>query len=325
MKKILGIGNALVDLLVKIDNDEILNKLELPRGSMTLIDDIGLGTIKREVKNFATKKVTGGSSANTINGLAALGISTGYIGKVGKGASGVFFENEMQQNGVDTVLLKSETPTGRAFALVSVDGERTFGTYLGAAVELCANDLKPEFYKDADIFYIEGYLVQNHELIEQAMKMAKEAGLLVAIDMASYNVVEGNKEFMIHLLKEYVDIVFANEEEAYVFCNTRDSRQAVNALAEYASIAVVKIGVNGSWVKSGDKIFRAGIYGNKAVDKTGAGDSYAAGFLYGLIHDYDLGKCARIGSYIADHVIATTGAKLSRKVWEKILKEIEMI
>jgi len=325
MKKVLGIGNALVDLLVKIDSDEILEKLELPKGSMTLIDDIGLSTIKNEVKNYATKKVTGGSVANTVNGLAALGVDTGYIGKVGPGDSGIFFENEMNQNGVETVLLKSETPTGRAFALVSVDGERTFGTYLGAAVELGPEDLKPEFYDDADIFYVEGYLVQNHELIEQAMKMAKEEGLLVAIDMASYNVVEANKEFMLHLLKEYVDIVFANEEEAYSFSDTKNSRQALDYLASFTSIAVVKVGTGGSWVKSGDKIYRAGIYGKKPVDKTGAGDSYAAGFFYGLIHDYDLGKCARIGAYIADHVIATTGAKLSKKVWNDILDEIEML
>lgn len=325
MKKVLGIGNALVDLLVKIDSDEILEKLELPKGSMTLIDDLGLGTIKNEVKSFATKKVTGGSVANTINGLAALGINTGYIGKVGKGDSGIFFENEMRQNGVDTMLLKSDTPTGRAFALVSIDGERTFGTYLGAAVEMTAQDLKKEYYDDADIFYVEGYLVQNHELIEEAMKMAKAAGLLVAIDMASYNVVEANKDFMIHLLKEYVDIVFANEDEAYAFCDTKDSREALDYLASFTSIAVVKVGVNGSWVQSGKKIFRAGIYGNKPVDKTGAGDSYAAGFFYGLINDFDLGKCARIGAYIADHVIATTGAKLSKDVWDRISKEIEML
>lgn len=325
MKKVLGIGNALVDLLVKIDSDEILEKLELPKGSMTLIDDLGLGTIKNEVKNFATKKVTGGSVANTINGLAALGVDTGFIGKVGNGDSGVFFENDMRQNGVDTVLLKSDTPTGRAFALVSIDGERTFGTYLGAAIEMTAEDLKPQQYDDADIFYVEGYLVQNHELIEEAMKMAKEAGLLVAIDMASYNVVEANKEFMIHLMKEYVDIVFANEDEAHAFCDTKDSREALDYLASFTSIAVVKVGVNGSWVKSGKKIYRAGIYGNKPVDKTGAGDSYAAGFFYGLIHDLDLGKCARIGSYIADHVIATTGAKLSKDVWDKISEEIEML
>lgn len=325
MKKVLGIGNALVDLLVKIDNESILEKLELPKGSMTLIDDAGLKTIKNEVKDFATKKVTGGSVANTINGLAALDVTTAYIGKVGQGDSGIFFENEMKQNGVSTYLQKSETPTGRAFALVSPDGERTFGTYLGAAIEMTAEDLSHEPYEDADIFYVEGYLVQNKTLIEEAMKMAKEEGLLVAIDMASYNVVEANKEFMQHLLSEYVDIVFANEEEALAFCDTKDSCEAANILAEHVSIAVVKIGANGSYVKSGKKLYRAGIYGNKAVDKTGAGDSYAAGFLYGLIKDYDLGKCARIGAYIADHVIATTGAKLHREVWGKIKKDIETL
>lgn len=325
MKKVLGIGNALVDLLVKIDSDGILDKLELPKGSMTLIDGIGLSTIKNEVKNYATKKVTGGSVANTVNGLAALGVDTGFIGKVGLGNSGVFFENDMRHNGVDTVLLKSETPTGRAFALVSIDGERTFGTYLGAAVELGPKDIKQEFYDDADIFYAEGYLVQNHDLIEQAMKMAKEEGLLVAIDMASYNVVEANKEFMIHLMKEYVDIVFANEQEAYAFCDTKDTNRALDYLASLTSIAVIKVGASGSWVKSGKDVYRAGIYGNKPVDKTGAGDSYAAGFFYGLIHDYDLGKCARIGAYIADHVIATTGAKLSKEVWEGILDDIKML
>ena len=322
MKKVLGIGNALVDILVKIDSDKILSKLELPKGSMTLIDDSKLSIIKDEIKNYASIKVTGGSVANTINGLAALSVKTGYIGKIGSGESGIFFENEMINNGVETQLLKSQTPTGRAFALVSVDGERTFGTYLGAAIEMTANDLKPEYYDGADIFYVEGYLVQNHELIECAMKMAKEKGLTIAIDIASYNVVEENKEFMQHLLEEYVDIVFANEEEALAICDTRDSFEAVDILAKNVKIAIVKIGAYGSVVKSGDQIYRAGIYGKKPVDKTGAGDSYSAGFFYGYVNGYDLGKCARIGAYIADHVIATTGAKLSDDVWKKIIADI---
>lgn len=325
MKKVLGIGNALVDLLVKIDSDDILEKLELPKGSMTLIDNQGLATIKNEVKKYATKMVTGGSVANTINDLAAMGVSTAYIGKVGQGESGTFFENDLKKNGVDMKLLKSETPTGRAFALVSHDGERTFGTYLGAAIELSADDLKPEFYDDADIFYAEGYLVQNHALIEEAMKMAKDKGLLVAIDMASFNVVEANKEFMTHLIKTYVDIIFANEDEAKAFCDTADSLEAVNILANHASIAVVKIGAHGSLVKSGNKLYRAGIYGHQAVDKTGAGDSYAAGFFYGMLHGHDLGKCARIGAYVADHVIATTGAKLPQKTWARILEAIDSL
>ncbi len=322
MKKILGIGNALVDILVKLDNENILNKLELPKGSMTLIDDTGLQTIKNEVKEFATKKVTGGSVANTMNGLSALGVKSSYIGKVGKGDSGVFFENDMCQNGVEMLLKKSDTPTGRAFALISPDGERTFGTYLGAAIELKAKDLQKDAFVKADILYVEGYLVQNKKLIEKAMQIAKEEGLLVAMDMASYNIVEANKTFMQHLIKEYVDIIFANEDEALTFCDVKKGCDAVEILAEQTAIAVVKVGVHGSFVKSGNKLYRAGIYGNTPVDKTGAGDSYAAGFLYGLIQDYDLGKCARIGAYIADQIIATTGAKLHKDLWKKIKEDI---
>ena len=168
-----------------------------------------------------------------------------------------------------------------AVALVSPDSERTFATFLGAAVEISASDLKLEDFQGYDYFHIEGYLVQNYDLIETAVKLAKEAGCKVTIDMASYNVVEDNLEFLTRIVKEYVDIVFANEEEAKAFTG-KEPREALDAIAEMTDIAVVKIGSKGSMVKRGDKVYTAGVIKANSIDTTGAGDLYAAGFIYGL-------------------------------------------
>ncbi|MCK4288764.1 MAG: adenosine kinase, partial [Bacteroidales bacterium] len=214
MTKILGMGNALVDIMTKLDHDGILDKFSLPKGSMQLIDIDKSDKLLSESKHLEKQLTSGGSAANTIHGLAKLGIETAFMGKVGKDEFGEFFHNDLKNSKINPVLFFSKSHSGRVVALISNDSERTFATHLGAAIELSADDLKSELFKGYNYFHIEGFLVQNHELLHKAVQLAKENNLMVSLDLASYNVVEDNLEFLKTILIKYVDILFANEDEA---------------------------------------------------------------------------------------------------------------
>ena len=324
MKKILGMGNALTDILLQINNDEVLSLLNLPKGGMQLIDTERSEEISNAVKQYPTKMATGGSASNTINGITKLGLEAGFVGKIGNDEIGIFFTNDSISNGVMPHLQQSETPSGRCIVLVSPDGERTLCTFLGAACELVAEDLKPEMFQGYDIFHIEGYLVQNHDLIRTAVRLAKESGLKVSIDLASYNVVEENLDFLNEIIREYVDIVFANEEEARAFTG-KEPEDALIHISGHCDIAVVKIGKEGSYVKSGNEVVQVKPRLANCIDTTGAGDLYAAGFLFGLANDYSLEVCGKIGSLVSGNVVEVLGAKMAEEVWSDIHAEIEKI
>lgn len=324
MKKILGMGNALTDILLRIENDEVLAKLNLPKGSMQLVDGGKSKEITTLLSEITPKMATGGSASNTINGITRLGAAAGFVGKIGKDEVGEFFRNDMLNNGVVPHLLYSETPSGQCTVLVSADGERTLCTFLGAACELDAKDLTPEMFVGFDIFHIEGYLVQNHELIRTAVKMAKEAGLQVSVDLASYNVVEENLNFLNEIIRDYIDIVFANEEEARAFTG-KEPEQALIHIADHCDIAVVKIGKEGSFIKSGSESVLVKPRLANCIDTTGAGDLYAAGFLYGLANGYSLDICGKIGSLVSGNVVEVLGAKMTDEVWKQIHTDIQKI
>ena len=324
MKKILGMGNALTDILLRIENDEVLAKLNLPKGSMQLVDGGKSKEITTLLSEISPKMATGGSASNTINGITRLGAAAGFVGKIGKDEVGEFFRNDMLNNGVVPHLLYSETPSGQCTVLVSADGERTLCTFLGAACELDAKDLTPEMFVGFDIFHIEGYLVQNHELIRTAVKMAKEAGLQVSVDLASYNVVEENLDFLNEIIRDYIDIVFANEEEARAFTG-KEPEQALIHIADHCDIAVVKIGKEGSFIKSGSESVLVKPRLANCIDTTGAGDLYAAGFLYGLANGYSLDICGKIGSLVSGNVVEVLGAKMTDEVWKQIHTDIQKI
>ena len=324
MKKILGMGNALTDILLRIENDEVLAKLNLPKGSMQLVDGGKSKEITTLLSEISPKMATGGSASNTINGITRLGAAAGFVGKIGKDEVGEFFRNDMLNSGVVPHLLYSETPSGQCTVLVSADGERTLCTFLGAACELDAKDLTPEMFVGFDIFHIEGYLVQNHELIRTAVKMAKEAGLQVSVDLASYNVVEENLDFLNEIIRDYIDIVFANEEEARAFTG-KEPEQALIHIADHCDIAVVKIGKEGSFIKSGSESVLVKPRLANCIDTTGAGDLYAAGFLYGLANGYSLDICGKIGSLVSGNVVEVLGAKMTDEVWKQIHTDIQKI
>lgn len=324
MKKIIGMGNALVDIMTSLKDDNLLNTINFPKGSMQLVDQKMVEQVESLTSNLNQTLAPGGSAANTIRGLALLGASTSYIGCTGNDETGKYFYNGLKALNINPVIFKGTNSSGRAIAMVSPDSERTFATYLGAAIELNANHISKDIFKNHHYFHIEGYLVQNHDLLETAVHHAKAEGLIICLDLASFNVVEDNLEFLQHIIKEYVDIVFANEDEAKAFTG-QAPEQALDTLASQCNIAIVKIGSEGSLIKSGNKQCKVAPIGSRCIDTTGAGDLYASGFIYGLTLDLPLEKCGKLGSLMAGEVIAVLGASIPAIRWNHIKESVQSI
>lgn len=325
MDKIIGMGNALVDVLVRIDDDSLLEKLHLPKGSMQLIQEDTLSEIRKYTSGMKIHRSTGGSAGNTVCALATLGANPGFIGKVGQDETGAFFGDTLRQRGVNALLATCDLPSGIASTFISTDGERTFGTYLGAAATLRAEDLSRKMFAGYNYLYIEGYLLQDHDLMLRAVQLAKEEGLQVCLDMASYNVVEAERDFFDQLIVKYVDIVFANESEALAYTG-KAPHEALEEIASKCSIAVVKTGKEGSLVKKGTEVIQLlSCPVDNVLDTTGAGDFYAAGFMYGLTCGYSLEKCVQISTILATAVIQEVGTTLPAKKWDEIKLNIESL
>lgn len=325
MKSILGIGNALTDILAVLPDDTFLNTFHLPKGSMQWVDRETCDKIFESLKQYGLQYVAGGSAANTITGTAIFGMPSGFIGKIGNDEVGSLFQSDQAQYGIKSTLLRGKDISGRAMVLISgTNAERTFANYMGATLELGPDDLKPEYFEGYDYFHIEGYLVQNQALIRKAVEMAHAAGCVISIDMASYNVVESNNAFLHDIVDKYVDIVFANETEAKAFTGL-DPDQALEEISKHCRIAIVKTGKTGSMVRCGDEIYTIPSWPAAAIDATGAGDTYAAGFLYAHSLGMPLKVCGEVGSIIAAKVVEVIGSKIDIPRWKDAKQEIRAL
>ncbi len=322
MKSILGIGNALTDILAVLPDDEFLSKYHLPKGSMQHVDMATGDKIWSSLKEIGVNYVPGGSAANTITCTSIFGMPSGYIGKIGNDELGHLFKSTMEQYGVKANLLYGTKSSGRCMVFITgANAERTFASYMGSALEMGPADLKPEYFRGWDYFHIEGYLVQNQDLILKAVQMAREAGCIISIDMASYNVVESNEAFLHNLVDDYVDIVFANETEARSFTKL-EPKEAVAELSKRCQIAIVKVGKDGSMVQQGDEYHYIPAWPAATIDATGAGDTYAAGFLYAHSLGMPLKVCGEVGSIIAAKVVEVIGTKIDVPRWKAAKQEI---
>ena len=253
MKRVIGIGNALTDMLVNLKSDSVLSRFKLAKGSMSLVDTTLQTEISKSVAGLPYSLSLGGSAGNTIRAMAKLGCDVGFIGKVGQDTTGDFFVQALENLGVEPVIFRGTERSGKCVSLISPDGERTMVTHLGAALELTAEEIEASIFDHYDCLYVEGYLVQNHDLILKAAKTAKECGLKVAVDLASFNIVAENLEFLRGLVRDYVDIVFANEDEAKTFTCEAEPLNALQVISEMCELAVVKIGIKGAMIKHGDE------------------------------------------------------------------------
>ena len=252
------------------------------------------------------KYVPGGSAANTVTCTSIFGMPSGYIGKIGNDDLGNLFKSTMEQYGVRAQMLYGTKSSGRCMVFITgANAERTFADYMGATLEMGPDDLVPEMFEGYDYFHIEGYLVQNQELIAKAVRLAKAAGSIISIN----------------LVENYVDIVFANETEAKAFTKL-EPREACNEIARHCRIAVVKVGKAGSMVQSGDEFHFIDPWPATPVDATGAGDTYAAGFLYAHSLGMPLRVCGEVGSIIAAKVVEVIGTKIDVPRWRDAKLEI---
>ncbi len=322
-KTILGIGNALTDILAVLPDDSLLRAYHLPKGSMQHVDMETGDKIWAALKPLGVKYVAGGSAANTITCTSILGMPSSFIGKIGDDELGMLFKSDQEQYGVKTKLLRSPHSSGRSMVFVTgANAERTFAVYLGAARDLVPEDLEREYFEGYDYFHIEGYLVQNQQLIRRAVEYAHDAGCIISLDMASYNVVESNLAFLHDIVEKYVDIVFANETESKAFTKLSDPEAALDEISRLCSIAVVKVGKDGSWIKAGDEKHFIEAWPADTVDATGAGDTYAAGFLFAHSLGMPLKVCGEAGSIIAAKVVEVVGTKIDVPRWRVAKSEL---
>jgi sugar/nucleoside kinase (ribokinase family) len=323
MKKILGMGNALVDVLIRIDDDAFLQTQNLPKGSMQLVDADTASRLAKATNTLNRTIVSGGSAANTVFALARLGIETAFVGKVSDDEFGNAFSSDLQNHHVTPLLItdKNNKMSGFCTAFISPDGERTMATYLGVAAELDTEDISDDIFNGYDVFHIEGYLLQNHDLIYKAITTAKKHGLEVSLDLASFNIVEENRVFLNTIIEEHVNIVFANEEEATTLTKMSVDN-SLRYLAERTNIAVVKIGSKGSLIMQGEQKEIINVFPANCIDTTGAGDLYASGFLYGYANKYDLQRCGKMGSYLASQIVEEIGPKFPPEKWNELRKNI---
>lgn len=325
MKRVLGFGNALVDVLARVDDDRKLDALQLPKGSMQLIDAERYRYISDQLAKMETTRATGGSACNTILALGRLGMSPGVVGKIGNDDNGRFFEESCHRNGIWPNLLRSEKATGVASTFISPDGQRTFGTYLGAAAEMCAEEIDEALLEAYDYVYIEGYLVQNHDLLRRIVAAAKAKATPICLDLASYNIVADEIAFFTELLPN-VDILFANQQEAETFTGESDPEAALLKLGDICRTVVVKTGGAGAKAKRDAEVVNVAARPvQQVLDTTGAGDFFAAGFLYGLSNGCELAECVYKGTVLAAYVIGVAGTHLPEETWDAIRAEINAV
>ena len=332
MNSILAIGNAITDVPVLLPDDSLLKELEFQLGSMSHVDARRAAMVWEKIQGCDVKYIQGGSAANTVVVAAQLGMKCGFVGKIGNDAVGEVFRRGLEDEGVECTLFTGSQPSGRAVAFITPpNGERTFATYLGAALEQLPEELDEQMFRGYDYFHVEGYLMQCPRVVERAVEIAKGLGMKISFDLGSCGIVKRFRESVHRLVAEYSDIVFANELEALEFASSAGIDQsseswAVEAL-EYihsrmkkgtGAIAVVKLGAQGSLITDGNQICRIDALPVDVVDTTGAGDAYAAGFLYAHSKGADLCSCGRGGALLASKVVSQLGPKIPAAVIDSL-------
>src|SRR5262249_12380069 len=309
---VVGIGNAIVDVLANAD-DELLIRHGMAKGAMTLVDAERAEALY-DVMGAAIE-VSGGSAANTIAGLASLGARSGFMGKIGDDQLGSIFRHDIRANGVvfETASAKSATPTARCLIFVTPDAQRTLNPYLGACISIAPEDLDTALVADSKVTYLEGYLWDPpaaKDALLKAAKVAREAGRKVALSLSDAFCVERHRAEFRQLLRDHVDILFANEAEICSLWQVSSFDQALQATRGQCDIAALTRSAKGSVILAGEAfhiVDAAKV--SQVVDTTGAGDLYAAGFLYGYTSGRDPYDCGRIGAIAAAEVIGHYGAR----------------
>lgn len=313
--RVLGIGHACMDILIPV-KEEFLAHVPGEKGGAQPIQFEQLSYIL-SLSQQKPHLATGGSCANTIKGLASLGEKCAFLSHVGQDALGEHFVQYMKQLGIVGLFSKSIHPTAQVLCLITPDGQRTMRFCAGCSAEMSAHFLHPNYFKDVKLMHIDAYTMYNGDLVERVMQMAKEANAKVSIDLSSFEIIRRFHEPLQKLLMQYVDIVFANEDETKSLTGL-GAFEGCLKLQESCPIAVVLIGKEGCLVGHQGQVFHSPGFPAQVVDSTGAGDLFASGFLYGYLQGYSLQKCARLGNRLGSAIVEVQGAELPAEKWEMI-------
>jgi sugar/nucleoside kinase (ribokinase family) len=318
----IGVGSPVVDMVVQVPEDFIIC-LDGAKGGMELVDAETLLRLQ-ETLPAQPVRTPGGSAGNTTFALARLGLPSRFLGTVGADTLGTFYRETLETLGGcgKTIRTHRELPTALCLSLVTPDGERTMRTHLGAAAALAPAEITPDDFDGYGHAHVEGYLLFNPELMCRVLQAARQAGCRISVDLASFEVVEAARDILPDLLDRYVDMVFANEEEAAAFAGSDDPVQGLEALHAHCPLAAVKLGAEGVLLRNGgDACAVPALPVAEAVDTTGAGDLWAAGFLYGLLNGRELTDCGRLGAAVGAAVVSRQGAALPESEWQRLRSE----
>lgn len=320
MSKILGVGAALVDLLSEV-NDSWVESQGFGKGGMNLVEWPSIEKMLTTLSQPET--VPGGSACNTIRGLARLGGDTAFLGKVGSDDLGQLFRKSLLSSNVESRLVESATPTGRVLSAVTPDAQRSMYTFLGASAETVPADLSAKVFEQIGMIYMEGYLAYNAPWFTAVIAAARKANIPLAFDFGSFNVVEHNRALLDETFAVApFEVLIANEDEAKAFTGL-EGEEALRKMMPYAKIAVVKLGKDGALIGQNGNIVRVSAFVVQAVDTTGAGDLWAAGFLYGLLKGWSNSQSGLLASRVASEVVQVMGPMIPDAGWTRILASAE--
>lgn len=322
--KIMGIGNALLDVLLRLDSDQLLSEMGVKKGAMDLIDESAMREMLQAQAGLQRSEAPGGSVCNTMRAMARLGATVGYVGKIGDDAAGSVYAAKTKEAGVAPFFVRVKGITGCSTVLISPDGERTMATFLGPAATLSDEEIPDDILCRYDCVYIEGYLISNEKLFLPALVRAKRLGLKVALDLSNFNIVNAFGCLLKKVIPAYVDILFSNESEAEAYTGL-PAREAMDVILKEVETAVITIGKEGALAGDHRRVVHEKAMDAHVVDTTGAGDHFAAGFLYGYSVGATLEQSAKVGALLSANVIETVGAQIPEERWEQIKIKVSEI
>ncbi len=315
-QNIYGIGNPIVDILVRVE-DSLLNELNLPKGIMSLVDQEKQSAIKSSIRLLDKTVMPGGSCCNTMIGISNLGGESTFQGVVGFDDYSKIFEEKLSQFGVLSHLVKNKGDTGSSVILVTPDGERTMNTHLGVCGLLAREHILKKSIAQSKILHTTAYALDTFpDATRYAIDIAKQNNVLVSFDVADPFLVKHQRDIVKEIVKQS-DIVFLNKEETKLFTN-KDPIDAIKQISKLCPNVVVKLGADGCLVGENGNVLRIKGFQVKTVDTTGAGDMFAAGYLFGIVNGYSKKRSAKIGNFVASRVVENMGARLNYSLKELV-------
>lgn len=322
---LIGVGNPIMDILAHVDDAFLREHVAGEKGGMVLVDDGDIAALLHRIGDRVAM-MPGGAAANTTLGAQRLGLRTAYLGKIGGDITAEhYLENFVAAGGDGSRFKRAALPNGRCLSMVTPDGQRTMRTHLGAAMTLRPEEVTVDDFKGCRHAHIEGYLLFNPSLADKVMATARAAGCTLSLDLASFEVVNVARDWIFQQLRAGVDVVFANEDEARaLFRADHDYEAYARELAAFGGVAAVKMGKDGAWVARGDEMHRVfPVSVDQVVDTTGAGDAWAAGFLFGHLRGRPLAYAGAIGSMLGAETVRHLGASVPDVHWPRLRAHAE--